>query len=181
MSDKGKTILVGDSMVAYLNLNKYGLSNQVVNQGIAGDTTIGVLKRLKYVTGLNPSKVILSVGSNDMVLTNLSFEETIENIVKIKKEIEDQTNTKVYVMSLTPVLRDSAITNKYYVATRTNEDIKYINLKLQNAFKETEFISIYEEFLDSKGNLDIQYTTDGIHLNHQGYEKYTHFIKNILK
>jgi hypothetical protein len=34
-----QTIIIGDSMVAYLNLSSYRLNEQVINQGIAGDTT----------------------------------------------------------------------------------------------------------------------------------------------
>lgn len=181
MSEEGKVIIIGDSMVAYLNLNKYNLENRVINQGIAGDTTLGVLKRLHLVHRLKPSIVIISVGSNDMVLTNLSFDETVKNILKIKKEFESNTEAKVYVMSLTPVLRDSPITNSEYVSNRENRDIQFINEELKSRLKESEFLLVYDDLLDDEKNLNIDYTTDGIHLNPKGYEKYVTHIKKIIK
>ncbi|MBU1142605.1 MAG: hypothetical protein KKH92_03060 [Firmicutes bacterium] len=181
MSEQGKATLIGDSMVAYLNLSKFGLEKEMINQGIAGDTTLGVLNRVHLVSRLNPKIVIISVGSNDMVLTDLTFDETVKNILKVKKEIESDTNAKVYVMSLTPVLRDHEITNSMYVSNRTNQDISYINHQLKERINETEFINIYDDLIDNDGNLNYHYTTDGIHLNHKGYEHYTKHIKNIIK
>ena len=181
LNEFNKVIIIGDSMVAYLNLNKFGLAKEVINQGIAGDTTVGVIKRLDLVIRLNPSKVILSVGSNDMVLTDLSFQETVENIVKIKDEIEAKSNSKVYVMNLTPVLRNHVITNMDYVSNRTNQDIKHINHELKKRIENDQYINTYDELIDKDGNLSLKYTTDGIHLNHQGYEIYSNFIHQIIK
>lgn len=133
MCDQDKTIIIGDSMVAYFNLNTFGLVDQMINQGIAGDTTLGVLDRLYLITKLNPKKVIVSVGSNDMILTDLTLDETVKNILTIKKEIESNAKTKVYIMSLTPVLRDSHVTNHDYVLWRTNKEIEYINNQLKKS------------------------------------------------
>jgi lysophospholipase L1-like esterase len=178
--DTGKVIIIGDSMVAYLNLNQYGLKD-VINQGIAGDTTPGVIKRLDMVTRLKPSIVILNIGSNDIVLTELSYLETVDHIIKIKEDIESKTYALVYVMNLTPVLRDHEITNATYVSHRTNKDILKINNELKKRLHKEDHINIFDKLIDSDGNLDTRYTTDGIHLNHLGYEIYTHLIHEIIK
>jgi len=181
LNEFNKVIIIGDSMVAYLNLNKFGLAKEIINQGIAGDTTIGVIDRLDLVTRLNPSKVILSIGSNDIVLTNLTLKETVENIIKIKEEIEEKSSSKVYVMNLTPVLRDHEITNMDYVSHRTNEDIKFINHELKKRIVEDQYINIFDELTDQNGNLSLKYTTDGIHLNPLGYEIYSKILNQIIK
>lgn len=181
MIEKNKVIIVGDSMVAYLNLNRFGLSDEIINQGIAGDTTIGVINRLDLVIRLNPSIVILSIGSNDMVLTDLSLIETVENVIKIKEMIEEKTSAKVYIMNLTPVLRDHEISNMDYISNRINQNIKVINEELKKRISKSLYFNIFDELIDQNGNLDLKYTTDGIHLNHQGYEIYTKFLKQIIK
>ena len=181
LNEFNKVIIIGDSMVAYLNLNKFGLAKEVINQGIAGDTTIGVIKRLDLAIRLKPSKVILSIGSNDIVLTDLSLQETVENIIKIKEEIEAKSNSKVYVMNLTPVLRDHEISNMDYVSSRTNDDIKEINQELKKRIESDQYINIYDELIDKDGNLNLKYATDGIHLNPEGYEIYSNLIHQIIK
>ena len=40
---------------------------------------------------------------------------------------------------------------------------------------------MYNEFLDEDEHLSLKYTTDGLHLNNKGYEKFTELIKKYLK
>jgi GDSL-like Lipase/Acylhydrolase family len=54
-----------------------GLS--IVNRGIGGDGTTGVLKRLSEVLGRNPRVLCLDIGSNDLQ-TKVPTERVIENI-----------------------------------------------------------------------------------------------------
>ena len=44
-----------------------------------------------------------------------------------------------------------------------------------------EDIDMYNEFLDEDEHLSLKYTTDGLHLNNKGYEKFTELIKKYLK
>lgn len=175
-----KVIFLGDSIVAYFPLKKFHLENTVVNHGIPGDTTPGVLNRLTETIRLEPRHVILSVGSNDLVLTNLSVDETIKNIIEIKKKIEKETQKKVYIMSLTPMLKDHALTNIDYVEGRTNEQHLNINDQLRKRINAPEFIDLYQLFLGDDSQLSPDLTTDGIHLNEKGYQIYFDAIKHLL-
>jgi lysophospholipase L1-like esterase len=84
-------------------------------------------------------------------------------------------------MNLTPVLRDHEITNMDYVSSRTNDDIKKINKELKKQIVKEQYINIYDELIDKDGSLNLKYTTDGIHLNPEGYEIYLNFIHQIMK
>lgn len=172
-------VMVGDSMVAYLNPSLYDLKD-VTFQGIAGDTTAGVKKRLELVYRLHPKKVILSIGSNDLVILNESPEKTAQNILSLVYDIESHTKADVYVFSMTPVLRDHKISNALYISNRTNDMLETINSILSKTVKHTFYIDIYHDLIDESMQLNPHLSTDGIHLNHQGYHIYTNYIKDIL-
>ena len=50
-----------------------------LNRGIGGDTSEGMMKRIRTITALNPRAVFLMVGSNDLYNLGLSPRQTIEN------------------------------------------------------------------------------------------------------
>ena len=41
-------------------------------------------------------------------------------------------------------------------------------------------IDLHDIFLDSHGSLSKKYTSDGVHLNEEGYHKWSNFIKNYI-
>lgn len=170
-----KNIIIGDSMVAYINLSQYGLD--LINMGIAGDTTIGVIERLDAVLRIKPEIVFVNVGSNDLVLTHHSLEEIVLNIKRIFEKLS--TFSKVYILSLTPVNESVEDVNLLYVGGRKNEDIYAINQKLRMLFKDC-YIDTSDILKDESLKLNKAYTTDGIHLNHQGYSIWIEKIKNLV-
>lgn len=76
---KGTIVAVGDSLTAGLGVNEEdaypsllqkklqaaGIHWRVVNAGISGETTSGVLSRVKWILKLSPDIVILETGAND--------------------------------------------------------------------------------------------------------------------
>jgi len=168
-------------MIAYLPLSMYKFGQSLLNFGIPGDTTTGVLYRLSQVIDLKPLKVWIHVGSNDLVLSDLSEVEIAENILKIRDMlIEKIEHVKVYIISITPVLRNHSISNMRYIEWRTNDEIKEINQMLQNHLMKGEYINVFDLLIDSYGNLNIDYTKDGIHLNGEGYKVFIDEIKTLI-
>lgn len=172
-----KDIIAGDSMIAYLNLNHYGL-NDWINMGIAGDTTQGLIDRLDAIQRQNPKRVIISMGSNDLVLSNLNKEEIVENMRQIHLEISK--SSEVFILSLTPINDKVEIANHSYIAGRKNEDILMINNMLNECFKD-HFIDVTTSLMNHDHLLNELFTKDGIHLNHEGYLIFTEIIKKRLK
>lgn len=174
-------ILLGDSMMAYFPTKAFDLEDQLLNFGIPGDTSIGVLKRVHQVIKLNPKYVILNIGLNDFVLTDLSIEESLKNILEIRHQIlEGCPDTLVYVTSLTPI-NQKDFKDQTYLLNRDKEDAVKLNQLLKSKIDERFFINIYDELIDDQGDLNIDFTRDGIHLNQRGYKIYLRMIKNILK
>lgn len=168
---KHHIVLLGDSMIAYLPLRTFGLEDEIENLGIPGDTTIGVMKRLMDLDRIAPTRVILNIGSNDLVLTDLSPDQIVKNILAIKDQLESK-GIPVTVVSTTPVLLNSTLSNMNYIQHRTNQDLKNINQMLSDALPKSSFVDVFHVLLGEDNQLNEIYTTDGIHLNQKGYTIY---------
>jgi lysophospholipase L1-like esterase len=174
-------ILLGDSMMAYFPTKAFNLEENLLNFGIPGDTTIGVLNRVHQVIKLKPKYVILNIGLNDFVLTNLSHKESLENILDIRHQIlEGCPDTLVYVTSLTPI-NQKDFKDQTYLLNRDPQDAIDLNNMLKDKIDDQFFINIYDELIDEQKDLKLAYTRDGIHLNQKGYQIYLKMIKEILK
>ena len=62
----GRVIFLGNSITEMGDWKKATGDTTVINRGIGGDITYGILKRLKDITDRQPSKVFLLVGINDI-------------------------------------------------------------------------------------------------------------------
>lgn len=177
-------VFVGDSITYMYDLNKYYDGYNVVNNGIDGEFTWGVLDDLKdRIYKYNPSKVILLIGTND-IYKNKSVDEISDNVDKIIKGIKtNRPYAEIYLVSLLPVNRTSDdIINLNMVKNRTNEMIMEINNKYQEIAKKYNitYIDLYSKLIDDDGNLKLDYTKEGLHLNDNGYKVITRVIKNVL-
>lgn len=177
-------VFVGDSITYMYDLNKYYDGYNVVNNGIDGEFTWGVLDDLKdRIYKYNPSKVVLLIGTND-IYKNKSVDEISDNVDKIIKGIKtNRTYAEIYLVSLLPVNRTSDdIINLNMVKNRTNEMIMEINNKYQEIAKKYNitYIDLYSKLIDDDGNLKLDYTKEGLHLNDNGYKVITRVIKNVL-
>jgi lysophospholipase L1-like esterase len=181
ISDTKELILFGDSMMAYFPIKAFDLEDQVLNMGIPGDTTVGLLNRVDQVIRMHPKYVIINIGLNDFVLTQLSYDESLNNILEIRHQIlEKCPNTEVYVTSLTPI-NQKDFEDQTYLLNRDKEDAVKLNKLLKSRIDHKYFIDTYDDLLDEQGDLRLDYTRDGIHLNQKGYQVYLKMINNILK
>lgn len=172
--DKNQIVLLGDSMINYWDTSKFFDNDNIINRGIPGDTTKGVLKRLHQIIEIEPSVVIMSIGTNDIALINDSIENIVKRILSIKFEIEEKLpKTKVYILSSTPVLKNNKISNLNYILNRDNDIIDEINSELALF---TKIIDVNSYLKDVNNDLKLEYTYDGIHLNEIGYTKYSEIV-----
>jgi lysophospholipase L1-like esterase len=161
-------LIVGDSMVAY-----YKPTLNIHKQGIAGDTTEGVLKRIDVIHLYQPNKVFLHIGTNDVVFTN---DSDIEIVHRIQTIIDQLQAYDVYFILPLPVdpqyfqIKDQP---------RTNARLYSLKTLLLEKIKHATMIDMYDAFL-CHGVLCKQYHSDGLHLNEKGYGLYETLIKNHL-
>lgn len=181
---QGQIVFIGDSITdGYILANYYAdLPIAVYNRGIGGDTTGGVLRRLKTsVLDISPSKIVIMIGIND-INGGINTEEIIENYNKILSKIKEELpNTKVYCMSILPLNKDLENYTTINV-DKSLEIIKKTNIAIEELAicYEYEFVNIFNSFADDNGYLCKELSIDGIHLTPEGYSKWTAGVKPLL-
>ena len=148
-----------------------GKNVAVLNKGIDGDTTSGMLERYsRSVAPEEPDFVIIWAGINDLY-AGLSIEQIHNNI----KELFERTTGILSIpisCSLTPVLNSKQI----------NRKIKQLNYLIKGSCSDLEiiFIDVYNETSDNSGNLLPEYSSDGVHLSQIGYSLVGEVIYNSI-
>lgn len=179
----GGIVFLGDSLTQRYPLADFYPNMPIYNRGIDGDTTLGVLKRLDVsVFALQPSIVVLQIGTNDLQVAELAPKATIENIQLILSKIkEGLPYVKILLVSLYPVNETpDKLIEKIVVGPRTNQDLMWMNSHLKT-FDHVEFIDVYPSLCDATGNLEMRYTKEGLHLSLNGYAQVTEKIKPVLE
>lgn len=179
-------VFLGDSIFAMYDVNEYFKDNKVINSGISGHKTTDVLKDMQYrVYRYNPSVVFMMIGTNDVLDSNLTNEDTVENIGKIVDEIKtNRPYAVINVISIFPVNRSSNDKIKLsMVGERSNEDIKKMNDEIEKMCKEKKvtYIDMYSLLADEEDNLSIDYTVEGLHINDEGYEVITEELMKYIE
>jgi lysophospholipase L1-like esterase len=157
-------VIVGDSMIDYFKPTKPWCM-----QGIAGDTTVGVLNRLHAIKHVNPKRAIIHVGTNDLVLTDLTLEETLNHMKVIKHELDT-----IEVLFCTPMpVDESAMSENNRL--RTNDKLMTLRNMMLEAFDKKHIIDIYPLFYQD-GLPTSLHVGDGLHLNKEGYQRFEHVL-----
>ncbi|MBB6460295.1 GDSL-type esterase/lipase family protein [Flammeovirga kamogawensis] len=155
---------------------KFGLPN-IKNRGISGDVTDGFLLRLGEIAYYKPSKVFIMIGVND--LFNLHYQKQIpsaeyvaNNILKIVDQMHEVSpTTEIYVESILPDHQD-------FMAPLIN---KVNTIVMEHDGKKFTYINLNPLFQDKKGLMNNKLSTDGTHLNEDGYAIWVDAIKEIVK
>lgn len=177
---RASVLLIGDSLIQEWPHDELFTSKGVLNRGIGGDTTRGVLNRLDASLGsLTPSRVILLIGTNDLVMADIPASKTVANIRQIAEAIRAlDPSIEVDVLSLLPINGD---VDAFTVGVRKNETIEVINEQLQRHASSYRFHDIHSLFTDKAGRLRADLTRDGLHINVEGYTLLTdHIEQHIL-
>ncbi|MFM7088625.1 MAG: arylesterase [Candidatus Paceibacterota bacterium] len=173
-AEKGETkiIAVGDSLTAGYGLplaesypmqleNKLqenGFSVEVINAGVSGETTAGLLERVEFIKSNEPEMILITIGGND-ALRNLPIENTEKNIraiLRVFKEVVPGEN--IFLMQVRSPLNAG-------LAYATRFNAIYTDLAKQEGVHLVPFVET-EVFLNSDLMLE-----DRIHPNKAGYAK----------
>lgn len=177
----GGIVFLGDSITERFRVNEFFQDKFVINRGISGDTTDGVLARMdESVYALNPSKVFLMIGTNDLGIGNKEPKYIIHNIQKIIEEIKNRCpTTKIYLESIYPINNTNYnLIDKFMSGNRSNKTIIETNKGLAKLTGDNvTYIDVYSRLTDEYGKLKIDYTYKGLHLIGQGYRKVVEVLK----
>ena len=158
-----RIVMLGDSITNRCDWSELLSRNDIVNQGIGGDTTAGLLNRLNQIISLKPEKVFLMIGTNDLG-EGAPVSDTLSNYQKIITKLL-AANIEVYVQSTLYVGRKSSI--------ERNLKIKELNdgLKIYCKYYGVKFIDL-NITLAPDGLLLDEYSEDGVHLTGAAYLKW---------
>ncbi|MBQ7216472.1 MAG: hypothetical protein IJS39_10880 [Synergistaceae bacterium] len=158
---EGSIVFLGDSITDYVDFDALLPQYHIINMGIAGDTTSGVLRRLGAVISLRPRKLFLLIGTNDIGM-DLWTAPIARNIREIVSRVQEKSpQTRIYLQAVLPTRG---------IAERPNTLVQELNAEIQAIAQEKHctFIDLYTLFLDSGGELAREYTLDGLHLSDAG-------------
>jgi lysophospholipase L1-like esterase len=179
--DKRAVVFLGDSITQGWGDRMSGALGgafpglKVANRGISGDTTRGVLIRLKEdVLAINPAAVVLLIGTND--LEENADPETIAGNLKLILAAIKEDNAEIPII-LCQVFPSSA-TKK-----RPADKIKKVNELYAAAVKGDKQITLVETwtlFADAQGDAKKEEFPDLLHPNKEGYAKWAAAIRPVL-
>ena len=174
----GKILFLGDSMTEMGDWKKVTGDTTVINRGIGGDITFGVLKRLKDITDRKPSKLFILLGIND-IGKDIPDAVIADNYLKIVKEIHTKCpETKIYVQSVLPVNPTLPHFPQHY---DKEEHVLSVDKLLRSNAKAGDytFVDIFHLFVDANQRLESRYTIEGLHLKPEAYVIWANYLKKL--
>ena len=172
----GRIIFLGNSITEMGDWKKVLNDTTVINRGIGGDITYGVLKRLKDITDRQPSKLFILLGIND-IGKDIPDAVIADNYLKIVREIYAKCpQTKVYVQSVLPLNPTMPNFPQHY---DKEEHVLAVNklLKANAQAGNYTFVDIFHLFVDGEGRLKSQYSYEGLHLKPEAYPIWVDYLK----
>lgn len=176
-ADRGAVVLLGDSITQGWgdDFTAYFPGLKIANRGISGDTSRGVLIRMKEdVEAIEPKAVVLLIGTND--LDEKAEPETIAGNVKLIIEELAKSNSKMPIV-LCEVMPSSESKN------RPASKIKKLNALYAAAVKGNAQVTLVETwtlFADKNGDAPVELFPDLLHPNRAGYDKWAAGLRPIL-
>ncbi len=190
-----KIVCIGDSLTfgygvnkkdRWVELSKSILKHkniEIVNKGVNGDTTSGILSRFyDDVIDENPSHVFIMCGSNDFLM-GLSVDYVFKNLLLMIKDAEE--NSIIPIIGIQPSII-SELANIHWEP--------YLNYSFMNscilAYKKMvveyctcnhiAFVDFHSQFLNIIDHNENTFYIDGLHLNAKENklmaENFTHTI-----
>ncbi len=183
--EKGNIVLLGDCVIENLDINKFFPDTTIYNNGISGDTTV-LLKDSIYKRAIKykPSKLFISIGSNDLGFDDRTVKEIYNNIIDIVEEVKRRSKeTEIYIVTVVPVNPANIdYINREYVDNRDNFEINMLNYYLKNYARRNriKLLDINKYLKNEFDQLNLEYTIDGFHLNDMGYQVISNLIKQYV-
>lgn len=182
-------ILWGDSLVEYFPIQEmYKGPKRILNRGVAGNTTYDVIRRVKRTANeITPEQVMIWVGTNDFMpfVPNNTEAEIVKRIIQIAElNATMYPDAQIMILSLLPINQSSHPKICHdWLAGKDNDKLKRTNesLKEQCAQKSYLFLNLFDLLLDESGQLRIDCTVEGLHINDAGYEIVFNALKPYLE
>lgn len=185
--EKGKIVFLGDSITYRWEMPDEIGGYRVINSGIDGNTTTGMLLRFNHdVIESGPERVVILGGINDlliasqydMIVMDLQLEKSAENI-RLMTRLAKNAGIRPALCSVLPVA-----VNFHQSPLEINQAVKNLNISIQKiaAQEKVEYVDLWPMVADpATGFLRDEYALeDGIHLTDQAYDRLVNVFYQIL-
>lgn len=176
---KGQIVFTGSSLMEMFPVEEWvkelGPDAPIVyNRGVGGYKTSDLLPILDAcVFELEPHKVFINIGTNDLSDDSIPLEKVMSNYDRIITQIEERLpGVIIYMMAYYPVNYDAADEEmKPCLLIRTNEKINRANELVEQlaARHGQRYINVNAPLMDEQGRLKAEYTIEGMHIKPEGY------------
>lgn len=177
---KGQIVFTGSSLMEQFPLNELmmsaGIQKVAYNRGFGGYITTQLLEVLDdCILDLEPSKLFINIGTNDLDL----MDDPIGNLVKNYREILNRIRRRlpeceIIMLAYYPVCRESkgGFTPPPGKRMRTKEAVDEGNAAVKALAEEfgIPFISVNHVLKDADGYLKPEFASDSIHMWPNAYQ-----------
>lgn len=174
--ETGRVLFLGDSITEGGDWQELTGDSTVINRGISGDVSFGVLGRLDDVTRRRPSKLFVLIGIND-IAKDIPEVVIADNVRRIVDDVRTEDDgTEIFIQSVLPLNPGVPGFPQHY--DKENEVVR-LNRLLRATAEETgvRFVNLFPLFIDRQERLDESLTEDGLHLNAAGYAIWADYLK----
>ena len=190
---KNKIVFLGNSITYSMRHwdKKFNVRN-IVNRGISGDYSDGIIERLDEIIYYKPLAVFLLIGLNDFFDDNTTRpgrtpEYVAKNILTTAKTIKQGSpETKIFIQTILPINNRQYLDEKpqvnflwstYYPSV--NQQINATN-KILKENHEFEIIDLHPLYLNNDQSMKRDLSKDGVHLNENGYNIWIDRVKPLI-
>lgn len=169
---KRLTVLAGDSISLWFPQDLLPAERTWLNQGISGETSAGLLKRLSLFDQTAPETILVMIGINDLI-KGVEDKAILDNQTAIVRDLKTHhPKSQIVVQSILPHEGGQAKwEGRDRLAAIAPGRVLQLNQELE-AIAQAEgvyYLDLYALFADSQGNIRPELTSDGLHLSPEGY------------
>ena len=172
MNAKADIVFFGDSLTYYGDFSSVFPDKVVCNLGLRGDTILGMKERLVQVKLLEPHKIYLMAGINDVVCCSQDeFKDKYSSLI-------NQLITMVPVEYLTIQNMLPVNETRYKICCNNNQIMSCNRIITTLAYNHSiKCIDLYSAY-QKEGELPFELTVDGIHLKPEGYKTWYELLSH---
>ena len=167
-------VFLGNSITFGGNWSELLGRERVVNRGIGGDNTVGMLNRMHFVYQLKPKICFLMAGIND-----LYADAPVETIFRNYTMIVDTLR----LHKIIPIIQSTLHVNPKWKRTEEkNPEVKRLNQMLQEYAAQHSILFIdLNAVLSTNGVLRDEFTGDGVHLTPNAYGVWRDVLEPVIQ
>ncbi|WP_294101976.1 GDSL-type esterase/lipase family protein [uncultured Ruminococcus sp.] len=186
---KGSVLFAGSSLMEMFPIEQFAADDKlpvtVYNRGIGGFITDELINVIDVcILDLEPSKLFINIGTNDLSDTRIAMSTVMKNYEYILRETTKRVpDVKIYLMAYYPVNPEAATEEtRECLKIRSNEKIAAANEEVKKLADKlgAKYIDVNAPLKDEKGRLKAEYTYEGIHIKEEGYKAIYPLVKDYI-